>query len=41
MEENIVWNKALTRKKEQLETKSQTIDNKIMNINSYLDSTSW
>ena len=37
MEENIVWSKALTRYKEQLETKSQTIDNIIMNINNYLD----
>ena len=37
MEENIVWSKALTRNKEQLETKSQTIDNIIMIINNYLD----
>ena len=41
MEENIVGNQALTRNKELAGDKIATIDNKIMNINNYLDSTSW
>ena len=40
MEENIVWNQALTRNKELTGDKIVTIENKIMNINNYLDSTS-
>ena len=37
MEENIVWNQALTRNKELTGDKIVTIDNKIMNINKYLE----
>ena len=37
MERNIVWNRALTRNKELAGDKIATIDNKIMNINNYLD----
>ena len=33
MEENIVWNQALTRDKELAADKIATIDNKIMDIN--------
>ena len=41
LEENIVWNQALTRNKELAGDKIATIENIIMNINNYLDSTSW
>ena len=40
MEENNVWNQALTRNKELVGDNIATIDNKTKNINNYLDSTS-